>query len=76
MSAIAWLHLSDLHFNDIGAETDLMREKLIAYVSSLSKSQAFSYFFLTGDIRNAPDHDYPLDAIPYLERILRAAHVT
>lgn len=75
MAAIAWLHLSDLHFNDVGAETDLMREKLIAYVSSLSKSQAFSYFFLTGDIRNAPDHDYPLDAIPYLERILRAAHV-
>jgi len=52
-----------------------MREKLITYLSGLSKSQAFSYLFLTGDIRNAPNHNYPADAVPFLHEILKTTHI-
>lgn len=75
MAMIAWLHLSDLHFNNVGTETDLMREKLVTYLSHLSEAQTFSYLFLTGDIRNAPDRDYPAEAIPFLKELLRTARI-
>ena len=75
LAVISWIHLSDLHFNSSGAETDLMREKLLEYVSQLSATSPFQYLFLTGDIRNAPEKDYPADVVPFLNRLLTAAHI-
>lgn len=76
MSLIRFLHISDLHFNKTGFETETMREKLIPYVSTLSQNGTpFDYIFFTGDLRFAPYVDYPSSAIDYFNQLCSCANV-
>ncbi len=74
MSFIRFLHISDLHFNKTGFETETMREKLPQYISSLADNGVpFDYIFFTGDLRYAPYGDYPVSAISYFDQLCLSA---
>ncbi len=75
MSIIRFLHISDLHFNKVGFETITMREKLPSYIESLKNGVPIKYIFFTGDLRYAPQIDYPSDAIKYFDDLRKAANV-
>lgn len=76
MPKIHFLHISDLHFNKIGFETETMREKLPEYIQSLQTSEgAFDYVFFTGDLRYAPNTNYPTDSIQYFKDLCSSSKV-
>lgn len=76
MSIIRFLHISDLHLNKIGFETETMREKLPNYIQSLQQDNIpFKYIFFTGDLRYAPAKDYPLNAIDYFHTLCNVANI-
>jgi predicted MPP superfamily phosphohydrolase len=73
MPTIRWLHFSDIHFNIMGTETEIIREKLLEYLHLLNVN--FDFAFCTGDIRNAPDCDYPINSAHYIKNVLSSINV-
>ncbi len=68
MSKVRWLHFSDLHMNIDGVETKVMREKLLRYLAD--EKLWCDYVFFSGDLRNAPDGEFPKDMVEYLKKIV------
>lgn len=73
MGKISWIHFSDLHLNSTGAETVLLRTSLPTYLAN--QNIRCDYAFCTGDIRYAPDGDFPADAARKIEEICRSVGV-
>lgn len=67
MAKIRWIHFSDLHLNKTGTETKRLRKKLIEYLKNMNTK--FDYAFFTGDIRYAPNGDFPKNAGNMIENI-------
>ncbi|MBR5565238.1 MAG: metallophosphoesterase [Roseburia sp.] len=74
MSKVRWLHFSDLHKNVDSVETKVMREKLLSYLAG--KEIFCDYVFFSGDLRNAPDGEFPEDTTEYLKKIVEIVGVT
>ncbi len=73
MRTIRWLHFSDLHLNETGVETNRLRAKLPQYLKGLNVS--CDYAFFTGDLRYAPDGDFPKNSAQYIREICAAVNV-
>lgn len=68
MSTVRWLHISDIHMNQVGTETENMRNRLLSYLKD--KDMHFDYVFFTGDLRYAPAGCYSDDTVSYLNELL------
>ena len=75
MNTIRWLHISDLHYNKIGTQTEAMRDKLPDYIKEIVQERNIDYVFFTGDARYAPDKDFPDGIKRYFSDICEAAHI-
>ena len=73
MAKISWIHFSDLHLNKTGTETKRLRKNLIDYLQKMNKK--FDYAFFTGDIRYAPDGNFPDNAGYIIETICSAINL-
>lgn len=73
MSTIRWLHISDLHINKTGTETERLRESLPKYLKKLNTP--CDYVFCTGDIRYAPDGQFPNESGEFLKQICDSVQV-
>lgn len=76
MGAIHWIHISDLHYNKVGTQTDSMREKLPDYISDIAKEHEINYIFFTGDIRFAPNRTFLSQTADYFSSLCSAAGIT
>lgn len=70
MSVIRWLHISDLHLNKSGVETNRLRDKLPKYLRSLALK--CDYVFCTGDLRYAPDGNFSANTVMTIKAICDA----
>lgn len=76
MANIHWIHISDIHLNKRGTQTENMREKLAPYIKDLAMKNKFDYVFFTGDIRFAPNIDFPVkESKNYFDSICKAAGI-
>ena len=73
MSVIRWLHISDLHLNKIGTESERLREQLPIYLRKLGTN--CDYVFCTGDLRYAPYGKFLPDTIERMAAICDAVNV-
>ena len=73
MAKIKWIHFSDLHLNQTGTETKRLRKKLIAYLKRMNI--VCDYAFCTGDIRYAPDGEFPENSSREIEKICETIHL-
>lgn len=73
MAKISWIHFSDLHLNKTGTETKRLRKNLIDYLQKMNKK--FDYAFFTGNIRYAPDGNFPDNAGYIIETICSAINL-
>lgn len=69
------MHISDLHYNKIGTQTEAMRDKLPDYIKEIVQERNIDYVFFTGDARYAPDKDFPDGIKRYFSDICEAAHI-
>ena len=76
MARIHWIHISDLHYNKVGIQTDAMRERLPEYIFGLAKEDKINYIFFTGDIRFAPKTTFLDEAADYFSGLCSAAGIT
>lgn len=73
MATVRWIHISDLHLNSDGMETELLRDELPGFLQRSLNS--CDYVFCTGDIRYAPAGGFPADSAEYIKSLCRAVHV-
>lgn len=73
MSVIKWLHISDLHLNKLGTETERLREQLPGYLRRIGAN--CDYVFCTGDLRYAPCGEFLPDTIERMAAICDAVNV-
>ena len=69
---ITWLHISDIHFNSLGDDTPLLREKLLDFLRNYSRQ--IDYIFCTGDLRTAP-RDYLDESVDYLRCLCKTTNI-
>ena len=69
---ITWLHISDIHFNSLGDDTPLLREKLLDFLRNYSWQ--INYIFCTGDLRTAPQ-DYLDESVDYLRCLCKTTNI-
>lgn len=72
--SIKWLHLSDIHLNKRGVETQRLRRNLLAFL----KDNGFScdYIFVTGDLRLASAGAFSEDTAIFLRELCKAVNVS
>lgn len=72
---IKWLHLSDIHFNFKSFDSNTLREDFLKRIAEMSKHEAFTHLFLTGDIlyRNAIADS---DTVPFINKLIDVSGVT
>lgn len=76
MSILRWIHISDLHWNRVGTQTDLMRRKLPGYLSQIAQDRKIDYIFFTGDIRYAPLKTYSDEIAAYFAGLCDATNIS
>lgn len=75
MGIVHWIHISDLHLNKVGTQTDAMRESLPSYLNNLARHNKVHYIFFTGDLRFAPLKTFSEDTGNYFEQLRNATGI-
>ncbi len=76
MKKIRCIHISDIHYNKEGLETEWMREQLPKYLSEIYRNTNVNYLIITGDLRYAPKGKFPKDVISYIKDIANSLRVS
>lgn len=64
-----WIHISDIHFNFDGYDTEKMRMELLEYISQ-ENFENLDAIFLTGDLRFAPKKEFKQETKDYIDSLL------
>lgn len=72
MKKTKWLHISDLHLNKKGIETQRLRDRLLSLLQELG---ATDYLFISGDLQYAPNPPDIVGAVNYIKQIVAICHV-
>lgn len=72
MKKTKWLHISDLHLNKQGIETQRLRDRLLSLLQELGETD---YLFISGDLQYAPNPPDIVGAVNYIKQIIAICHV-
>ncbi|WP_100399882.1 metallophosphoesterase family protein [Bacillus sp. FJAT-44742] len=72
---VRYLQISDLHFQFLNYDTEVMRDKLINYLMELKSKGEFNFLLVTGDIGHRGDN-YNVDIKDYLYKIIEGLNLS